>query len=180
MLPLRPGQAERGTPEYKRNGTTTLFAALDKATGNVIGKCFARHRAVEFRNFLNEIRRNVPPELDVHIIVDNYATHSAPTIKRWLANNPRFQFHFIPTHSSWLNQVEGWFSILTNNQIKRGSHHSVQELKTAIREFLDAWNDNPTPFKWTKSADRILANVARSCSATLQAHGNPRGTSLED
>ena len=180
MLPLRPGQAARGTPEYQRNGTTTLFAALDKATGNVIGKCFARHRAVEFRKFLNEIRRNVPPQLDVHIIVDNYATHSAPTIKRWLANNPRFHFHFIPTHSSWLNQVEGWFSILTTKQIKRGSHKSVEQLKTAIEEFLDAWNENPTPFKWTKSADRILANVARSCSATLQAHGNSQGTSLGD
>ena len=180
MLPLRPGQAARGTPEYQRNGTTTLFAALDKATGNVIGKCFARHRAVEFRKFLNEIRRNVLPQLDVHIIVDNYATHSAPTIKRWLANNPRFYFHFIPTHSSWLNQVEGWFSILTTKQIKRGSHKSVEQLKTAIEEFLDAWNENPTPFKWTKSADRILANVARSCSATLQAHGNSQGTSLED
>lgn len=180
MLPLRPGQAERGTPEYKRNGTTTLFAALDRATGNVIGKCFARHRAVEFRKFLNEIRRNVPPELDVHIIVDNYSTHSAPTIKRWLVDNPRFQFHFIPTHSSWLNLVEGWFSILTSRQIKRGSHNSVAQLKMAIEEFLDAWNENPTPFKWTKSADHILENVARSCSATLQAHGNSTETSLED
>jgi transposase len=180
MLPLRPGQAERGTPEYQRNGTTTLFAALDRATGNVIGKCFTQHRAVEFRQFLNEIRRHVPPELDVHIIVDNYATHSAPTVKRWLAQNPRFHFHFIPTHSSWLNQVEGWFSILTNRQLKRGSHLSVAELIAAIQEFLDAWNENPTPFKWTKSADRILANVARSCSATLQAHQNPQGTSLED
>ena len=180
MLPLRPGQAERGTPEYKRNGTTTLFAALDRATGNVIGKCFARHRAVEFRKFLNEIRRNVPPKLDVHIIVDNYSTHRAPIIKRWLADNPRFQFHFIPTHSSWLNLVEGWFSILTSRQIKRGSHTSVAQLKMAIEEFLDAWNDKPTPFKWTKSADRILENVARSCSATLRAHGNCTETSLED
>ena len=177
VLPLRPGQVERGTPEYQRNGTTTLFAALDKATGNVIGKCYARHRAVEFRNFLNEIRRNVPPQLDVHIVVDNYATHSAPTVKKWLAKNPRFHFHFIPTHSSWLNQVEGWFSILTNRQLKRGSHLSVQELKTAITEFIEAWNDKPTPFKWTKSADRILANVAHYCSATLAAHGNPDETS---
>jgi transposase len=177
VLPLRPGQVERGTPEYQRNGTTTLFAALDRATGNVIGKCYARHRAVEFRRFLNELRRNVPPELDVHIVVDNYATHSAPTVKKWLANNPRFHFHFIPTHSSWLNQVEGWFSILTNRQLKRGSHLSVDELKTAIGEFIEAWNDKPTPFKWTKSADRILANVANYCSATLAVHGNPDETS---
>ena len=180
VLPLRPGQVERGTPEYQRNGTTTLFAALDKATGNVIGKCYPRHRAVEFRSFLNEIRRNVPPELDVHIIVDNYATHSAPSVKKWLANNPRFHFHFIPTHSSWLNQVEGWFSILTTRQLKRGSHLSVEELEAAIREFIDAWNEKPTPFQWTKSADRILANVARYCSATLEAHGNSAETSLPD
>ena len=177
VLPLRPGQAERATPEYQRNGTTTLFAALDKATGNVIGKCYPRHRAVEFRDFLNEIRRNVPPQFDVHVVVDNYSTHSAPVVKKWLANNPRFHFHFIPTHSSWLNQVEGWFSILTTRQLKRGSHLSVAELKTAIMEFIDAWNDKPTPFKWTKSAERILANVANYCAATLAAHGNPDETS---
>jgi transposase len=170
MLPLRPGQAERGTPEYQRNGTTTLFAALDKATGKVIGKCYPRHRAEEFRSFLNVIRKNVPTELDVHIIADNYATHSAPTIKRWLARNPRFHIHFTPTHSSWLNQVETWFSILTTKQIKRGSHYSVKELTTAIEEFIDEWNENPTPFKWTKSADEILANVARFCSDTLNVH----------
>ena len=123
----------------------------------------------------------ITPESGSFLHADShYATHRAPTIKRWLANNPRFHFHFIPTHSSWLNQVEGWFSILTTKQIKRGSHKSVEQLKTAIEEFLDAWNENPTPFKWTKSADRILANVARSCSATLQAHGNSQGTSLED
>lgn len=180
LLPLRPGQAERGTPEYQRNGTTTLFAALDKATGNVIGKCYPRHRATEFRKFLNVIRRNVPPDLDVHIIVDNYSTHSAPTVKAWLARNPRFHIHFIPTHSSWLNLVEGWFSILTTRQIKRASHHSVGELVVAIGEFVDAWNEDPTPFKWTKTADRILANVARSCYSTLEAHGNPPETSSVD
>ena len=172
VLPLRPGQAERGTPEYQRNGTTTLFAALDKATGKVIGKCYPRHRAEEFRSFLNVIRKNVPPELDVHIIADNYATHSAPTVKRWLSRNPRFHIHFIPTHSSWLNQVETWFSILTTRQIKRSSHNSVKELNTAIDEFLVAWNENPTPFKWTKTADEILANVARFCCDTLNAHSN--------
>lgn len=172
VLPMRPGQLERRTPEYQRNGTTTLFAALDKATGAVIGKCYPRHRATEFRKFLNEIRRNVPPGVEVHMIVDNYATHSAPAIKGWLAKNPRFHLHFIPTHSSWLNLVESWFSILTTRQIKRASHNSVPELVRCIEEFLDAWNDEPMPFKWTKTADRILENVARSCAETLRTHDN--------
>lgn len=170
LLPLRPGQAERGTPEYQRNGTTTLFAALDKATGTVIGKCYPRHRATELRKFLNEVRRRVPQNVEVHIVADNYSTHSAPTIKRWFAQNPRFHIHFIPTHSSWLNLVEGWFSILTTRQLRRGSHNSVKELIAAIEEFLEAWNEEPTPFKWTKSTDRILENVARSCAETLRAH----------
>ncbi len=170
LLPLRPGQVERGTPEYQRNGTTTLFAALEVATGKVNGKCYPRHRAAEFRRFLNEIRANVPPDLDVHIIADNYATHKAPTIRAWLAKNPRFHMHFIPTHSSWLNEVEGWFSILTTKQIKRGSHHSVKQLQAAIHEFLDAWNDAPKPFRWTKTADEILASIANFCYRTLEAH----------
>lgn len=180
LLPMSPGAVERGTPEYERNGTTTLFAALNRATGNVIGVCYSRHRAVEFRKFLNVIRKNVPPDLDVHMIVDNYSTHSAPTVKRWLANNPRFHIHFIPTHSSWLNQVEGWFSILTTKQIKRGSHNSVAELKAAIQEFLDAWNEEPTPFKWTKTSDEILANVARVCYRTLESHTNAGQTNEDD
>ena len=180
VLPLGRGQVERRTPEYRRNGTTTLFAALDIATGNVIGKCFARHRAREFRKFLDEIRSNVPPGLDVHVIVDNYSTHSAPTVKRWLAKNPRFHMHFIPTHSSWLNMVESWFSILTTRQIKRGSHHSVEELQAAIQEFLDAWNEEPTPFTWTKTADEILANVARYCFRTLNDRGIPVESSADD
>jgi transposase len=180
MLPLRPGQAERHTPEYKRNGTVTLFAALDVATGNVITKCFARHRAVEFRKFLDEIRRNTAEDLDVHLIVDNYSTHSAPTVKRWLAKNQRFHLHFIPTHSSWLNQVETWFSILTTQAIKRGSHHSVDELVAAIEAFVEAWKEEAHPFKWTKSADRILENVARSCYRTLDDRGIPVETSLAD
>ena len=180
VLPFRPGQLERRTPEYSRNGTTSLFAALDVATGEVIGKCYARHRAVEFKKFLIEIRRNAPEDLDVHLIVDNYSTHSAKTVKSWLAKNPRFHLHFIPTHSSWLNEVEAWFSILTTRQIKRGSHHSVTELEDAIGEFLDAWNEDPKPFKWTKSADEILENVTRYCYRTLTAHPNPEQTSSED
>ena len=170
LLPLRPGQAERRTREYQRNGTTSLFAALNVATGHVIGKCYPRHRAVEFKKFLNLIKAQVPLDLDVHLVCDNYSTHKAPSIKRWLARNPRFHTHFVPTHSSWLNQVEGWFSILETQQLKRGSHHSVAELKEAIHDFLDAHNEEPKPFKWTKSADEILARVAAFCYRTLEAH----------
>jgi transposase len=180
VLPLKRGQVERHTPEYQRNGTTTLFAALDVATGQVIGKCYSRHRAVEFKKFLAHIRRNVPEDLDVHIIVDNYSTHSAPRVKRWLARNPRFHIHFIPTHASWLNEVESWFSILTSKAIKRGSHTSVAQLKNAIETFLDAWNEHPTPFVWKKTADEILANVARYCVRTLDGREDPEGTSGND
>lgn len=170
LLPLSVGSVERGTPEYQRNGTTTLFAALDVATGNVIGQCFARHRAVEFKKFLQLVDQSVERNLDVHVIADNYSTHKAPAIKRWLAKHPRFHMHFIPTHSSWLNMVEGWFSILTTQQIKRGSHNSVAELKRAIHEFIDAHNEDSQPFKWTKTADEVLAKVARACEQILTAH----------
>ncbi len=156
LLPLRPGQVERGTPEYQRNGTTSLFAAIDVATGEVLGKCYDRHRAIEFKKFLKLVNANVAADLDIHVICDNYSTHKAGVIQRWLARNPRFHMHFTPTHASWLNQIECWFSILTTQQIKRGSHHSVAELKHAIYEFIDAHNDGPKPFKWTKSADEIL------------------------
>ncbi len=145
LLPMRPGQLERRTPEYNRNGTSSLFAALDVATGVVIGKCFRRHRASEFLKFLKLIDRQVEPELDLHLVMDNYATHKTPSVMAWLSKHPRFHMHFIPTHSSWLNQVEGWFSILTEKQLKRGSHHSVQELEAAIYQFLDAHNENPSP-----------------------------------
>ena len=171
ILPMQPGRTERRTPEYNRHGTTSLFAALDVATGNVIGKCFQRHRAVEFRKFLNIIDGQVPDELDVHLILDNVATHKTPAIKNWLARHPRFHVHFIPTHSSWLNQIERWFGLITERQIKRGAHRSVQALKKAIREFLDASNEDAAPFKWTKTADEILAKVAGFCSRTLKAHG---------
>lgn len=171
ILPLRPGQAERGTPEYERNGVTSLFAALDVATGHVIGKCYDRHRAREFRDFLDTIKDKVPVDLDVHMICDNYATHKTPAIKRWLARHPRFHVHFTPTHASWLNQIECWFGILTNQKIKRGSHHSVEELLQAIHEFIDAYNEDPKPFKWTKTADQILNSVAAFCFRTLETHG---------
>ena len=167
LLPLRPGQAERRTPDYERHGTTTLFAALNVATGNVIGKCYPRHRAVEFRKFLDEVELSVPPELDVHLVIDNYATHKAPIIRAWLAKRPRYHMHFTPTHGSWLNQVERWFGLLTQRQIKRGAHKSVASLKAAIEEFLAAHNGDPNPFIWTKSADDILAKIARFATRTI-------------
>lgn len=167
LLPLRPGQAERRTPDYERHGTTTLFAALDVATGHVIGKCYPRHRAIEFRKFLDEIDASVPAELDVHLVIDNYATHKAPIIKAWLAKRPRYHLHFTPTHGSWLNQVERWFGLLTQRQIKRGAHKSVGALKAAIEAFLATHNEDPKPFVWTKSADDILAKISRFATRTV-------------
>lgn len=167
LLPLRPGQAERRTHDYERHGTTTLFAALDVATGNVLGECYARHRAIEFRKFLDRIDADVPAELDVHVVLDNYSTHKAPIVKAWLAKRPRYHLHFTPTHGSWLNQVERWFGLLTQRQIKRGAHTSVASLKAAIEAFLAAHNDDPTPFTWTKSADDILASIARFATRTI-------------
>jgi transposase len=166
LLPLRPGQVERRTHDYERHGTTTLFAALDILTGKVVGECYPRHRAVEFRKFLDEIDANVPVHLDVHIVLDNYATHKAPIIKSWLAKRPRYHLHFTPTKGSWINQVERWFGLLTQRAIKRGSHCSVASLKAAIEEFMAAHNDDPKPFVWTKSADDILASIARFATRT--------------
>lgn len=172
LLPMRPGQLERGTPEYERNGTTTLFAALDVATSHVIGRCYPRHRAIEFKKFLKVIDAEAPRQLDLHVILDNYATHKTPAVRAWLAKNPRFHLHFIPTHSSWLNAVEGWFGILTEKQLKRGSHFSVAELKQAIQEFLDAHNaKEPRAFRWHKTADEILAKIEGLCERTLELHG---------
>lgn len=169
ILPMQPGRTERRTPEYRRHGTTSLFAALDVATGNVIGKCFRRHRAVEFRKFLNIIDTEVPEALGVHLVLDNLATHKTPAIRRWLEQHPRFHVHFIPTHSSWLNQVEAWFSVLTARQIKRGAHRSVLALEKAIYEFLDGHNEEPRPFKWVTSAEEILRKVAAFCERTIEA-----------
>ena len=176
LLPMRPGQLERRTPEYQRNGTTTLFAALNVATGNVLGKCYPRHRAVEFVKFLRLIDRSVPKHLDVHLIVDNYGTHKGATAKAFLAKRPRFHLHFTPTHASWLNQVETFFSILTRRQLQRSSHHTVRQLQGAIYEFLEVHNDDPRPFVWTKSADEILNDLARYCGDVLDTHG-PSGNS---
>jgi transposase len=168
VLPMVFGQPERATPTYFRHGTTTLFAALDVATGKVIGECHEQHRSIEFRKFLNTIDKAVPAELAVHIIVDNYATHSHPIIKRWLKRHPRFQIHFTPTYSSWLNMVERWFALLTERQIKRGVHRSTLELEGAILDYVEHNNVDPKPFVWTKTADEIIASVARFCQRTLR------------
>jgi transposase len=163
MLPMRPGQPARRSHDYKRYGTTSLFAALDIATGQVIGKCYARHRAIEFRKFLDEVEAAVPADLDVHLVIDNYATHKAPLIRNWFNRRPRWHVHLTPTSSSWINQVERFFALLTERQIRRGIHRSVVALKAAITTFIDQHNANPKPFRWTKSADDILASIERFC-----------------
>lgn len=163
MLPMRPGQPARRSHDYKRHGVTSLFAALDIVTGKVIGQCFPRHRAAEFRRFLDEIEANVPNDLDIHLVMDNYATHKTPLIRSWLAKRPRWQVHLTPTSSSWLNQVERFFALLTERQIRRGVHRSVPELTASIQAFIDNHNTNPKPFRWTKSADDILASIERFC-----------------
>src|SRR6185436_1074459 len=166
LLPMRPGQVERRTHDYVRHGTTSLFAALDVKTGEVIGRCHRRHRAVEFRTFLDTIEAAVPEDLAVHLVVDNYATHKTPLIRRWLAKRPRYHMHFTPTGASWLNQVERWFATLTQKQIRRGVHRSTRALETAIKEYIAIANETPRPFAWTKSADDILASVERFCRRT--------------
>ena len=168
LLPMRPGQVERRTHDYTRHGTVSLFAALDTATGKVIGQCFPRHRGAEFLKFLREIERHVPADLDIHLVMDNYATHKTPAIRKWLGQRPRWHVHFTPTSSSWVNQVERFFADLTERQIRRGVHRSTEELKAAIHAYIDTVNADPKPFKWTKSADDILASIKRFCLATLK------------
>jgi len=163
VLPLAPGLPPRRTHDYLRHGTTTLFAALDVATGKVIGELHRRHRAKEFLKFLATIDAAVPASLDVHLIMDNYGTHKTPAVKAWFARHRRFHPHFTPTSASWINQVERWFAMLTEKQIKRGSHRSTLALEQAIRQYLAIHNKHPKPFVWTKSADDILAAVARFC-----------------
>jgi transposase len=169
LLPMRPGQAERRTHDYKRHGTTSLFAALDARTGKIIGQNQQRHRSGEFRNFLDTIERNVPEGLDVHLILDNYGTHKTKLIRDWLAKRPRFQVHFTPTSASWLNLVERWFAMLTERQLRRGVHRSTKELKAAIDGFIQHHNRDPKPFVWHKTADQILDSVARFCKRTLDS-----------
>ena len=163
VLPLIPGTPERRTHDYRRHGTTNLYAALDVASGHVIADMTPRHRAEEFRRFLNLIDHSVPNDLDVHVIVDNNATHKTPAIQRWLLRHPRFTFHFTPTYSSWLNLVERWFAELTNRWLRRGTHRSTRELVASIRTWITNWNDEPKPFVWHKTADEILDNLANYC-----------------
>jgi transposase len=163
LLPLAPGIPERRTHDYARHGTTTLFAALNIATGEVIGETHRRHRSTEFLKFLRTIEANVPADLDIHLVMDNYGTHKTPTIKAWFARHPRFHVHFTPTSASWLNQVERWFATLTQKYLRRGTHRSTRQLEQAIRDYLAVHNDNPKPFVWTKTADDILDSIKRFC-----------------
>lgn len=164
ILPMRPGQIDRRTHDYVRHGTTSLFAALDVRTGKIIGECHRRHRSVEFRKFLNRINKAVPPDLDVHLILDNYGTHKTALIRRWLVSHPRFHLHFTPTGASWLNLVERFFAALTEKQLRRGAHRSTRELEEAIYRYIDHGNSDPKPFIWTKTADQILESLARYCA----------------
>ncbi len=163
VLPLRPGLPEWRTHDYVRGGTTNLYAALDVASGHVISDMTDRHRAEEFRRFLNLINRSVE-DLDVHLVVDNVSTHKTPEIHRWLLRHPRFHLHFTPTYSSWINLVERWFAELTTKWLRRGTHRSTKELEASINEWIDRWNEDPKPFVWHKSADEILDSLATYCS----------------
>jgi len=169
ILPMMPGTPERRSHDYVRHGTTSLFAALDMSTGKVIGSLHRRHRASEFKKFLERIDAEVPAQLDVHLVLDNYATHKTPDIMRWLLRHPRFHLHFTPTSSSWLNVVERWFSELTTKKIKRGAHTSVQGLERDIRDWIGHWNEDPKPYVWVKTADQILASLARYCERVSAA-----------
>jgi transposase len=164
ILPLLPGIPERATHDYKRSGTSSLYAALDLATGKVIGALHSRHRAIEFKQFLATIDREVPDQLTVHLVLDNSSTHKTPAIKKWLLAHPRFVLHFTPTSSSWLNLVERWFAELTTKKLRRGAHRSVRQLNSDIRAWIQTWNDDPKPFVWTKTADEILDSIARYCT----------------
>jgi transposase len=160
-FPMMPGMPERRTHDYVRHGTTSLFAAFNTADGTVISALHRRHRTIEFKKFLTKIDATVPAHLQVHLIADNYGTHKAPAIKAWLAAHPRFTLHHTPTYSSWLNQVERWFGYLTEDLLQRSDHRSVHALESDIRAWVKAWNDNPRPFVWTKSADDILERLGR-------------------
>ena len=172
VLPMLPSVPGRQTSDYIRHGTTSLFAALDIATGKIIGAHQRRHRHQEFLRFLRTIDTNTPAELDLHLICDNYATHKTPAVKTWLAAHPRFHLHFTPTSGSWLNLVERWFGELTRRKLRRSTHHSVKELETDVDAWIEGWNDDPKPFVWTKTADEILANLANYCTRLNQLTSN--------
>ena len=164
ILPMLPGTPQRATHDYRRAGTSSLYAALDLTSGRVIGSLHARHRALEFRKFLQRLDREVPAGLGVHLVLDNSSTHKTPAIARWLAAHPRFVLHFTPTSGSWLNLVERWFAELTTKRLRRGTHRSVRALNADIRAWIDSWNENPRPYVWTKTADQILESIARYCT----------------
>lgn len=176
LLPMRPGQAERRTHDYKRHGTLSLFAALDVQVGKVVGRCFRRHRAQEFRKFLDTIEAQVPADLEVHLVIDNAGTHKTKRIRDWFAKRPRWHIHFTPTSASWINQVERFFGLLTDRQVRRGTYRSTVELEAAIQAYIDAHNAKPKPFRWTKSADDILAAINRFCRRTLDTRAALRRT----
>lgn len=163
VLPMMPGMPERRTHDYQRNGITSLFAAFNIADGTVIGQLHRQHRATEFKKFLTTIDKAVPGELDIHVVCDNYGTHKTPAVKAWLARHPRFHLHFTPTGSSWINQVERWFGLLTGQMLRRGVHKSVQALEADVRAWIADWNQHPRPFIWTKTAEEILDSLARYC-----------------
>jgi transposase len=169
ILPMLPGTPQRATHDYKRHGTSSLYAALDIASGQVIGSLHARHRAVEFKKFLTLIDSQVPDHLDVHLVMDNASTHKTPAIHRWLLAHPRFTVHFTPTSSSWLNLVERWFSELTTKKLQRGAHTSVRALNSDIRNWIKTWNENPRPYVWTKTSDQILESIARYCTRITES-----------
>jgi len=164
VLPMMPGMPERRTHDYHRAGVTSLFAAFNIADGTVITELHRRHRSAEYLAFLKTIDKNIPQELDIHVICDNYSTHKTPAVQAWLARHPRFTVHFTPTGSSWINQVERWFGYLTEQRIRRGVHKSVQALEADIRDWIETWNQNPRPFTWTKTAEEILDSLARYIS----------------
>jgi len=166
LLPMSPGQVERRTHDYVRHGTSSLFAALDIKAGQVMGTCYRRHRAKEFRRFLEQIDANVPQSLEVHLVLDNASTHKTPAIQRWLLKHPRYHVHFTPTSSSWMNQVERWFAELTQKALRRSVHRSVDELERAVLAYIDASNADPRPFTWTKTADQIFESLAAVCRRT--------------
>jgi transposase len=173
IIPMQIGQEELRTHDYRRHGTTTLFAALNVATGGVIGKCFGRHRSIEFVKFLDHVDSQVPKDLDIHIVMDNYGTHKTELARSWFLKHPRYHIHLTPTYSSWLNQVERWFALLSQRAVKRGSHRSTRELEKAIRDFIEVYNQEPRPFVWVKTADDILASIARFAERTAKLAADP-------
>ena len=169
ILPMLPTTPARMTHDYVRNGTTSLFAAFDLASGSVLAQPYRRHRSQEFLRFLKLIDKAVPKDLDLHLVLDNYATHKTPAVKDWLIRHPRFYLHFTPTSSSWMNLVERWFAELTNRKLRRSAHRSVTELENDIRKWINEWNKNPKPFVWTKTADEILENLANYCQRIIDS-----------